>query len=105
MRVIILGLSAFLGANLVFSRFEKLARGSIAKGVMDGLYDLGGQLERSREGALADVPREVRTRIRREIDSQLGAAGINRSQVRRVVVALRDVRSERGTVAALRRLA
>lgn len=65
---------------------------SVSRGVMQGLYDLGDQLERSRAGALKDVPREVRTRIRTEIDSRLRGAGITRGQVREVIDELEHTR-------------
>lgn len=71
---------------------------------MQGLYDLGDELERSRAGALKDVPREVRLRIRTEIDGQLAGAGITRAQARGVVLELeRARRAGRGTFEALDR--
>ena len=98
-------LAAFLAANFVFSRFEKVARSSVAKGLMDGLYDLRSDVETSRAGALRDVPREVRSRIRSEIDGQLAGAGITRSQARRVIGQIEEVRVVgRDTVEQLRRL-
>ncbi len=96
--------AAFLGANLVYARFEKVARASVATGLMAGLYDLGDKLERDRAGALRNVPREVRARIRAEIDARLAAAGVTRTQARAVVQRLEEVRVERGIVAKLRRL-
>lgn len=89
----------------MFARLEKVARGSVAKGLVDGLYDLGGTLERQRAGALRSVPREVRGRIRAELDARLDDAGITRVQAREVVARLEDVRVfGRSTMGALRRL-
>lgn len=85
-------MAAFLGANLVFARFEKVARASVARGVVEGLFDLQGDLDRGRAGALKDVPREVRLRIRSEIDSRLAGAGVTRAQARQVVAELERAR-------------
>lgn len=74
---------AFAGANIVWSRFEKEARVSVAKGVMSGLYDLRGDLASGRQGALMEVPREIRGQIRGAIDSTLRSAGMTRDTVRR----------------------
>jgi len=97
--------AAFAGANLVFARFEKVARVSVIRGVMNGLYDLGDRNERSRARALADVPREVRARIRTEIDTRLRAVNLTREDVARNVRDLQALRELRGTVVNLRRLA
>ena len=97
-------LAAFAGANLVFSRFEATARASVARGVMDGLYDLKSDFETSRSGALKDVPREVRARIRSEIDLRLQGVGLTRADVERNVRDFRALREFRTTVVQLRRL-
>ena len=76
-------IAAFLGANIVWSRFEKEARLSVARGVMNGLYDLRADLASGRQDALLQVPREIRGQIRSAIDSTLSSAGMTRDTVRR----------------------
>lgn len=97
--------AAFLGANLVFARFEKVARASVARGTMQGLFRMDRELNRSREGALKDVPAEVRTRIRREIDDALATAGLTRTSARQAIAEVERVRViGRSTVEELQRL-
>jgi hypothetical protein len=76
----------------------------VAKGTVDGLFDLGSSLERARAGALGDVPREVRVRVRTEIDRGLATAGLTRAGVSRSVRDFEALRRLRGTVGALRRI-
>lgn len=97
--------AAFAGAYVVGSRFEKVARASVAAGVLEGLTDLGTALERSRAGALRDVPATVRLRIRQEIDRGLAGAGLTREEVARNIRYLEALRELGHVVFDLRRLA
>lgn len=84
---------AFLAANFVFARFEKVARASVATGVMQGMFDLREQAGSGRTTALAVIPVEVRTRIHAEIQSGLSAAGISRAAAREQIRQLEALRT------------
>lgn len=96
--------AAFAAANFVSARFEKVARASVATGVLRGMTDLGSQLDRSRAGALADVPVTVRLRIRQEIDSGLAGAGLTRAELARNLRDLQALRELASTLTHVRRL-
>jgi len=97
-------LAAFLGANFVFSRFEKIARYSVAKGVWDGMFDLQADLASGRDGALAQIPREARVRVRGAIDDVLRSADLTRDTVRRNAREFEFLRRDHEIVRMLRSL-
>jgi hypothetical protein len=87
----------------VFARFEKIARASVAKGVTDGLFDMRRDLTAGREGALDQVPREIRSRVRSAINTTLASAGVTRETVQRNTRELAMLQSVIGTVRLIKR--